>query len=296
MIKIIDINFQGFNSAVACFLIKSENNLILIETGPSNSYSKIKERMLALGEDINKINHVFVTHIHLDHSGGAWRFAKNGAIIYVHPKGAPHLENPEKLIASATMIYGNKMEKLWGKVDKIDKNQIYSVKDYEEIKIDNYSFKALYTPGHANHHIAWKLDNIIFTGDVAGAKIKNGPVMPACPPPDIDLELWEKSIKIIEEEKPEKLYLTHFGAHQNIKAHFDELRKNLNLWFNWIKENNLKYKDNDILTIKFNNYVLEEMKKENIEKELIDQYFAANPPYMSVSGIKRYWYKKNENK
>ena len=145
MIKIIDINFQGFNSAVACFLIKSENNLILIETGPSNSYSKIKKRMIALGEDINKINHVFVTHIHLDHSGGAWRFAKNGAIIYVHPKGAPHLENPEKLIASATIIYGNKMEKLWGKVDKIDKNQIYSVRDNEEIKIDNYSFKALYT-------------------------------------------------------------------------------------------------------------------------------------------------------
>ena len=152
MIKIIDINFQGFDLAVACFLIKSKNNLILVETGPSNSYSTIKKQMKALGEDINKISHVFVTHIHLDHSGGAWRFAKNGAIIYVHPKGAPHLENPEKLITSATRIYGNKMDQLWGKVDKIDTNQIYSVKDREKIKIDNYCFKSLYTPGHASYN------------------------------------------------------------------------------------------------------------------------------------------------
>ena len=134
MIKIIDINFQGFKSAVACFLIKSEANLILVETGPSNSYSQIEKKILELGEDINKIKHVFVTHIHLDHSGGAWRFAKNGANIYVHPKGATHLENPEKLIASATRIYGDKMDKLWGKVEKIDSKRIYRVKDNEFIK------------------------------------------------------------------------------------------------------------------------------------------------------------------
>ncbi len=296
MIKIIDINFQGFKSAVACFLIKSEANLILVETGPSNSYSQIEKKILELGEDINKIKHVFVTHIHLDHSGGAWRFAKNGANIYVHPKGATHLENPEKLIASATRIYGDKMDKLWGKVEKIDSKRIYRVKDNEFIKIDNYNFKALYTPGHANHHIAWKLNNIIFTGDVAGAKIENGPVMPACPPPDINLELWEKSIKTIEKEKPEKLYLTHFGEHHNIKVHFGELRKTLKLWFDWIKINSLKYRTNSLLTTKFNEYVLSELKKEKIEKKLIDQYFAANPPYMSVSGIKRYWHKKHENK
>ena len=188
------------------------------------------------------------------------------------------------------------MDVLWGKVDKIDSKQIYSVKENEVIKIDNYKFKALYTPGHANHHIAWKLDNVIFTGDVAGAKIKNGPVMPACQPPDINLELWEKSIKIIEKENPTKLYLTHFGEHQNIKDHFEKLRKTLKLWFDWIKKNELKYKNNELLTDKFNDYVLGEIKKENISEELINQYFAANPPYMSVAGIKRYWKKKHESK
>ena len=80
-----------------------------------------------------------MTHIHLDHSGGAWRFAKNGATIYVHPKGEPHLANPEKLIDSATRIYGDKMDVLWGKVDKIDSKQIYSVKENEVIKIDKYN-------------------------------------------------------------------------------------------------------------------------------------------------------------
>ena len=120
--------------------------------------------------------------------------------------------------------------------------------------------------------------------------------MPACPPPDINLELWEKSIKIIEKENPTKLYLTHFGEHQNIKDHFEKLRKTLKLWFDWIKKNELKYKNNELLTDKFNDYVLGEIKKENISEELINQYFAANPPYMSVAGIKRYWKKKHESK
>ena len=91
----------------------------------------------------NKINHVFVTHIHLDHSGGAWKFAENGAKIYVHPKGAPHLENPEKLINSASKIYGEKMDMLWGQVKSIDKSKIKSVKNREIINVGNLKIESL---------------------------------------------------------------------------------------------------------------------------------------------------------
>ena len=126
MIKIIDINFQNQKSAVGCFLIKKDKNIVLIETGPSLYYNKIKTSLEEINIDIDEIKYVLVTHIHLDHSGGAWKFAKNGAKIYVHPLGAPHLENPEKLIASASKIYGDKMDQLWGKVDNIDANNIIS--------------------------------------------------------------------------------------------------------------------------------------------------------------------------
>ena len=111
MIKIIDINFLNKKSAVGCFLLKENNNFVLVETGPSLYYEEIKKSLNDINVDIKKIKNVLVTHIHLDHSGGAWKFAKNGASIYVHPKGAPHLISPEKLISSASMIYGNDMER-----------------------------------------------------------------------------------------------------------------------------------------------------------------------------------------
>ena len=289
MIKIIDINFLNKKSAVGCFLLKENDNFVLVETGPSLYYEEIKKSLNDINVDIKKIKNVLVTHIHLDHSGGAWKFAKNGASIYVHPKGAPHLISPEKLISSASMIYGNDMDRLWGKVEKINSEKVISVSNNEIIKIGNFEFKALYTPGHANHHIAWQFEKNIFTGDVAGAKIGNGPVMPACPPPDIDLKKWEESLILLEKEKPKKLYLTHFGEHKNIDNHFSELRDSLLDWSLWIKEKRKKYLDDNTLVKKFNEYVYEKMQSQNISSKLIDQYYAANPPYMSVSGLKRYW-------
>ena len=125
MVKIIDIQFLGVKSAIACFLIKSSKGLIMIETGPSTSYNIISQELTNLGYNIKDVKHVFVTHIHLDHYGGAWKFAKNGAKIYVHPCGAQHLENPQKLIESATKSYGDKMDFLWGKIQKINKTSIH---------------------------------------------------------------------------------------------------------------------------------------------------------------------------
>tara|TARA_B100000214_G_scaffold209710_1_gene152268 strand:+ start:1267 stop:2148 length:882 start_codon:yes stop_codon:yes gene_type:complete len=291
MIKIIDINFQNQKSAVGCFLIKKEKNIVLIETGPSLYYNNIKSYLQQISIDIKDIKHVLVTHIHLDHSGGAWKFAKNGAKIYVHPIGAPHLENPERLISSASKIYGDKMKQLWGKVDNINANNIISVDHNETINIGNIEIKALHTPGHANHHIAWKYENNIFTGDIAGAKIDDGPVLPACPPPDIDLVKWEQSLNIIKEHKPKRLYLTHFGRHENISNHIQELKQELEIWSCWVKEKKDKILDNQSLVNEFNKFVYNNMKIKKIDDKLIYQYFAANPPYMSVTGLKRYWEK-----
>ena len=295
MVKIIDIQFLGVKSAIACFLIKSSKGLIMIETGPSTSYNIISQELTNLGYNIKDVKHVFVTHIHLDHSGGAWKFAKNGAKIYVHPCGAKHLENPQKLIESATKIYGDKMDFLWGKIQKIDKKKIQTVEHKEKIIIGDTTIESLHTPGHAEHHIALKINDEIFTGDVAGAKIFNGPVLPACPPPEIDLEKWENSIDIIIKEKPKCLYLTHFGKTKNVNHHLKDLKKILWDWANWIKTNKNKFDDINTLTEEFENYVKDFLKNLNLSENLINQYYAANPPYMSVSGLLRYWNKKNKH-
>ena len=294
MIKIIDINFLNEKAAIGCFLIKDNDDLVLIETGPSIYYDNIKNSLNKINIDINRIKNVLVTHIHLDHSGGAWKFAKNGANIYVHPKGSPHLISPERLMSSATKIYGDQMDRLWGSVEDISSEKVISVDDKQIIRIGSLEFKALHTPGHASHHIAWGFNDAIFTGDVAGAKIQNGPVLPACPPPDIDLEKWEDSLKILEKENPKKIYLTHFGEHINIRSHIDELRLALSDWSSWINEKRKIFLDDEILTKKFNEYVYKKMQAAKINDELINQYYAANPPYMSVAGLKRYWEKNDK--
>ena len=169
-----------------------------------------------------------------------------------------------------------------------------SVDHKQIIRIGSLEFKALHTPGHASHHIAWVFNDVVFTGDVAGAKIQNGPVLPACPPPDIDLEKWEDSLKILEKENPKKMYLTHFGEHKNIRSHIDELREALSDWSLWINEKRKIFLDDEILTKNFNEYVYKKMQAAKINDELINQYYAANPPYMSVAGLKRYWEKNDK--
>ena len=294
MIKVIDTNFLGVSSAIACFLIESDHELILVETGPSTVYNTLKKHLEGLGYDIKKIKHVFVTHIHLDHSGGAWKFAEHGAKIYVHPSGMAHLIDPSKLIHSATKIYKDKMNMLWGEIKNIKKENVQSVKHREKIKIGNIIVESLHTPGHANHHIAWKIDKNIFTGDVLGAKIKSGPVLPACPPPEVDIEKWIESLSMIKKESPKALYLTHFGKSTNVISHIDEMKKRLENWSLWIKKNRSN-NNIEVLTGKFNEYVNTFLKYEaKINSKLIEQYYTANPPYMSVSGLLRYWDKKTE--
>ena len=294
MIKTIDLNFQGIKSTVACFLLKINKELALIECGPESCLKNLKNEIKKNGEDVKNIKHVFLTHIHLDHAGAAWWFAKQGANIYVHPFGERHLVNPEKLLSSAEIIYGDNMKRLWGNIKGIDKNKVISVNDKERIKINDVEIKALHTPGHAKHHISWVMGDSIFTGDVAGAKINHGPLVPACPPPDINIEEWGKSLEIIKKENPKYLYFTHFGKFSYKKSEVIDLQNTLKEWLKWVKKNeDIK---EPILIEKFKKYFNKSLKNKLIDEETIEQYCIANPPYMSILGLKRVLMKKKYDK
>lgn len=297
MIYILDHNFQNVPNSIASFLIETDQkNAILIETGAYSSFHTLKKEIAKVGHDWKNIKHVFLTHIHLDHAGSAWAFAQQGATIYVHDAGAKHLVNPEKLMASAKQIYQEKMDILWGEMHPIPQNQVLSVADKEVFNIDNISLKALHTLGHASHHIAWQMDNIVFTGDVAGIRIGEAgiPVVAPLPPPDIDVEAWFKSIDILKNCGADTFYLTHFGKHQNIESHLTELKNNILDYTHWIKNQALLGKTPQEITQEFDQYIKQGFEKYSFSPLQLSQYIVANPPDMSVTGVLRYWKKKGE--
>jgi len=294
MIKIetIDLHFQGLVHAIAAYLIPSSDGPILIETGPYSTFPYLKKGIESHGYQLSDIKHVFLTHIHLDHAGAAWAMAEAGADIYLHPFGAKNLEDPSKLMASAKMIYQDKMDKLWGQMKPIASEKLIQVADQQEIIIGEVTLKSWHTPGHARHHIAWQVDDIIFTGDVAGVKIDCGPVVPPCPPPDINIEDWKNSIQLLKSLHPKALYLTHYHRIENIAEHLGQLTDILDNWADWIKTNMDEELSQEEMIPLFMAHTASQLRAGGLSDEDIVLYEAANPSWMSVAGLVRYWEKK----
>ncbi|MEH0155151.1 MBL fold metallo-hydrolase [Limibacter armeniacum] len=292
MVNIIDLHFLGNEHAIASFLLETSQGPILIETGPYSTFSQLKEGIEAKGYKVEDIKHVLITHIHLDHAGAAWKFARHGAKIYLHPFGQKHMADPSVLMESARRIYKDDMDRLWSEMHEIPIEQLQVVEHGESLQFGEAEIKAWHTPGHASHHIAWQLGDILFTGDVAGVKIGNGPAVAPCPPPDINLEKWHTSIELIRALKPLKLYLTHYGEVSDIENHLTELENNLHGLADWIKVKMEEGIEKGEMTAAFEKWAESELRKHGVDDVGVKQYAAANPAWMSVAGLVRYWTKK----
>ena len=292
MIHTLDLHFLGIQQAIASFLIETSDGPILIETGPYSTYDNLRLAVQKAGFDLADIQHVLLTHIHFDHAGAAWALAEQGAKIYVHPFGVRHLASPQKLWESAKRIYQDEMDRLWGEMKPIPESQLQAVEDGNELTFDDTKIIAHHTPGHAVHHIAYQLGDVIFTGDVGGVQINGGLVEPPCPPPDINLEDWQNSIQLLRGLDPRALYLTHFGRVENIDTHLNHLEEQLLDWAEWIKERIEAGQSSEELVPQFQAYVADQLRTKGADEETIQQYEAANPSWMSVAGLMRYWKKK----
>jgi len=293
-IEVIDLHFKALNETIASFLILSSDGPILIETGPHSTFEYLEKGLKQHGFSASDVKHVFLTHIHLDHAGAAWAFAREGAKIYLHPFGARNMADPSRLMASAKQIYQDQMDVLWGQMHPIAENQLIQVAHEEIITIGDVTIISHHTPGHAKHHIAWQLDKVLFTGDVAGVTINNGPVQPPCPPPDINIEQWKKSIALIKGLDIERLYLTHYGSVDQIDTHLDTLLKSLEGWAKFMYEKWSEGLSNEEIVPLFLTYTAQELQAAGLRKEQISQYEAANPAWMSVAGLVRYWTKQSQ--
>lgn len=294
MIKFIDLHFLGKSSTIAAFLAETSQGPILFETGPYSTFGHLKHGLAQHGYKPADIAHVFLTHIHLDHAGAAWAMAEAGATIYLHPFGKAHLHDPSKLVASATRIYGDDMDRLWGDMKGIPETQLKTVAHEEKIQIGDTSIAAWHTPGHAVHHIAWQIEGALIAGDVAGVKIGNAPVVPPCPPPDINVEDWQRSIKLIRKLPLQEVYLTHYGrvAGPDILVHLDELEEELLAWAEWIKPHYASGSDPKAITPEFMSWVQSRLSAKGVSKAELELYENANPSWMSVAGLLRYWKKR----
>lgn len=298
-IHTLDLEFTGLEHAIAVFVVEGPEGLLLVETGPHSTFPHLETVLHAHGWQVSDFKHVFLSHIHFDHAGAAWVFADRGATIYVHPKGLPHLASPEKLYNSARQIYLDDMDRLWGEMHPIADNQLVAPEHGQPIDACGLRLTPWFTPGHAVHHIAWMVEDlqgdtetVLFTGDVAGVKIGDGPIVPPCPPPDINIEDWQASIQLMRDLPVETLYLTHYGKITDKQAHLTRLEHVLLDWAAWMEPYFRQQTPPEAVIPLFRTYVEKGLKDAGIDAAGLKRYEAANPAFMSVAGLLRYWRKK----
>jgi glyoxylase-like metal-dependent hydrolase (beta-lactamase superfamily II) len=292
-IRVLDLHF-GAPGTIAAFVLDSRDGPVLVETGPDSTYPALVSGLNAADVSPEEVRHVLLTHIHLDHAGAAWRLAALGATVYVHPVGAPHLEDPSKLLASARRIYGDRMDTLWGRLEPISPESVRVVEDGEVLRIGGLRIEALHTPGHANHHIAYRVDGMVFTGDVAGVRMVGGPIVPPCPPPDINLEEWRASIARLAALDAGALYLTHFGRVDDVGDHLEGLGHSLETFASWVRERLNRGDEEAALVPLFEAYTEGFLAAQGCGQPMLARYALANPAFMSVAGLARYWRRRDK--
>ncbi len=283
---------MGQPKLISVFLMETTEGPVLFETGPHSCFKYLEKGLAENGYKKEDVKHLFLTHIHLDHAGGAWEFAKHGAKVYVHPVGVNHLIDPSRLVASATKLYQDKMDLLWGKFMPTPEKNLVVAAHNQAFEIGGKNIKVIHSPGHANHHAAYATEEGIVCGDVGGIRIAKGPPIPPCPPPDIHFDKWRESIDLLLQEQPQILHIAHFGSHDNAVQHLHDLRKEIDALETFSKDLYNKTPDKKEAYSEFNEWVRNRMLSLCPSKAIADYYAISMPTRMQLSGVYRYLMKK----
>lgn len=232
---LVDVKYRGRPGYIAAGVIDAGDGLVLVDPGPTVSLDALHRGLALHGASIQDVSTILLTHIHLDHAGGVGTLLRQNPRIrvYVHQRGARHLADPSRLVQSATRIYGDLMDTLWGEIAPVPAEQVVALEGGERLQLGQRTLEVAYTPGHAVHHVSFldQPSGLAWVGDTAGLLLVGGRfALPVTPPPDIDLEAWAQSHDTIRQWRPARLMHTHFGPGGDPMAHLDHHEAMLADW------------------------------------------------------------------
>jgi len=300
-IEILDLDFMNTGQVVASFLLMDDDgtSAALVETGPTTCLDRLTAGLKEHGVSHEDVQQVFLTHIHLDHAGASGHLSEllPNATFYVHEVGYPHLADPSKLVKSATRIYGERMEELWGEARPVPEERIEILKDGEEAETAGGVLVAHDTPGHAYHHLAYLEpgSGALLTGDVAGIRLPGQSyVRPPTPPPEIDVDAWIQSINYIRQIDPVSLWPTHFGSYEDVGRHLGELEQRLQDWLLFVEGQMDDGVEREEISDQLKAKGDAEMLAEGADTKQSEHYDLAGSYSMLTDGLMRYVYRRRE--
>jgi glyoxylase-like metal-dependent hydrolase (beta-lactamase superfamily II) len=275
--RVIDVMHLGRPHVIGCWEVDGA----LVDPGPQSSMETL---LAAIGDEQPRA--VLLTHIHLDHAAATGALVRRWPEleVYVHERGAPHLIDPSKLLASAERLYGDRMEYLWGEIVPVPEANVKPLTGGEDV----LGMRVAYTPGHASHHVCYFHEDsgTAFVGDVAAVRIPGvEEIVPPTPPPDIDIETWLDSIATVESWRPERLALTHFGAIEEPIEHLELVRKRLREEANLARE---------LPEEAYERHHRDRVSAAATSEEAAEEMIQCVPPEYQWRGLNRYWSKQAE--
>ncbi len=280
--RVIDVMHLGRPHVIGCWEVDGA----LVDPGPESSLPTLLD---ALGDEQPRA--VLLTHIHLDHAAATGAMVRRwpDLEVYVHERGAPHLIDPRKLLASAERLYGDRMQRLWGEIVPVPEANITVLSGGETV----LGMRVAYTPGHASHHVSYlhQDSGTAFVGDVAACRIPPSKlVMPPTPPPDIDVEAWERSLDLVASWNPRRLALTHFGpVEEDVPTYLETARARLREEASLAKELPEGLYERDL-----QHRIRKQMTTERLDENTIEELLQAVPTAYQWRGLDRYWKKHSE--
>jgi glyoxylase-like metal-dependent hydrolase (beta-lactamase superfamily II) len=291
-ITTLDDHWMGRPRSIATALLESDGHRAIVDPGPGSTLDTLRKQLGAHGVSVSDLDAILLTHIHLDHAGSSGALVKENPrlAVYVHKLGAPHMMDPAKLLASAARLWPDNLDELFGEALPVAESNLRILEGRETITLGSRKIEAAYTPGHASHHVSYfdNVEGVAFVGDTTGIRIEgHSYVMPATPPPDIDLRLWDSSFATILERQPKRLFLTHFGFSEDPAAHIAEFRERLHRWMETTEKILQTAKSDSEAMDSFMAAMRAEIG-EHLPAEEVEQYVATAGLNLSFLGLARH--------